>query len=102
MFHQFDKATHRCNCGRWQAGFKPKATDTCECQVCANQQKVDARGKLVLHGYLRPGHGWIIGKCFGVAALPFPETDRLEYWEKSVEGSINSSEIFTGCPMPQR
>jgi hypothetical protein len=40
------------------------------CQICEQEQKL--RGdKLVHHGYLRPGHGSIVGDCFGVYALPY-------------------------------
>jgi hypothetical protein len=51
----------------------------------------DNAGTLVLHGYTRPGHGWIIGRCYGVAAAPFPATDRLEAWELAVVNSIDAT-----------
>jgi hypothetical protein len=91
-FHLFDKASGRCECGRWAPGRKPKVSPEddgrCECQVCANHQKTDRAGKLVLHGYQRPGWGYIVGECYGVSALPFPATDRLEAWLVAVEGRI--------------
>jgi hypothetical protein len=41
-----------------------------ECQICERTQKL--RGKLlVLHGYRRPGWGWIEGECPGVGHLPY-------------------------------
>lgn len=36
------------------------------CQVCGHAQVVDeVTGKLVLHGYTRPGDGYVIGRCPG-------------------------------------
>lgn len=46
------------------------------CAVCLNQQKLRG-GTLVLHGYLRPGWGWIDGECDGT---------RYQPWEVSPEG----------------
>ena len=40
------------------------------CGVCGNVQKLKGRN-LVLHGYQRPGFGWINGKCFGVGYEPW-------------------------------
>lgn len=40
------------------------------CQICENEQIVKS-GKLVLHGYERPGHGYINGRCWGVGELPW-------------------------------
>lgn len=36
------------------------------CGICSNVQKLKGDGALVLHGYQRPGYGWIQGSCFGV------------------------------------
>ena len=35
------------------------------CGICHNIQKL-RKDELVLHGYTRPGYGWIQGSCFGV------------------------------------
>lgn len=35
------------------------------CGICHNIQKLKNK-ELVLHGYTRPGYGWIQGSCFGV------------------------------------
>lgn len=35
------------------------------CGICHNIQKLRNK-ELVLHGYTRPGYGWIQGSCFGV------------------------------------
>lgn len=40
------------------------------CQVCGNRQVVN-EGTMVLHGYLRPGHGYIEGRCPGERYAPF-------------------------------
>lgn len=81
LAHDFDRATHRCGCGRWERGFAPAKApvrDRDECQVCERVQALRADGKrLGLHGYRRPGHGWIEGRCPGVDRRPFPETDAL-------------------------
>lgn len=59
-------------------GFEPKAkkqskfrTGTCQC--CFNSQKVSkADGKLMsLHGYERPGNGYILGECRGQEQQPY-------------------------------
>lgn len=39
------------------------------CQFCGNHQVVKD-GVLVLHGYQRPGNGWIFGRCPGAALKP--------------------------------
>lgn len=40
------------------------------CQVCFKRQKT-RDGLMVLHGYQRPGHGYIVGECWGVSYPPF-------------------------------
>ena len=42
-----------------------------ECQICQNRQILSSKGMLVLHGYRRPGHGSIVGDCFGVGSPPW-------------------------------
>lgn len=39
------------------------------CQFCCNQQAIE-NGRLVLHGYTRPGDGYTLGRCAGVALKP--------------------------------
>lgn len=36
------------------------------CPVCERQQKVTPEGRMVHHGFRRPGRGHIFGDCFGV------------------------------------
>jgi hypothetical protein len=40
------------------------------CAICNNSQVV-RKGGMVVHGYQRPGHGYIIGECFGVGYAPY-------------------------------
>ena len=52
-----------------------------ECQICQRRQLLDSRGNLVLHGYQRPGHGYIVGDCFGVGHPPWEvSSDALATW----------------------
>ena len=52
-----------------------------ECQVCGRNHSVDKRGNVVLHGYKRPGHGWIQGRCFGAGHVDYTQgKDALEAW----------------------
>lgn len=48
------------------------------CPACFRVQKLDDNGGLVLHGYQRPGDGYIHGSCYGVGRKPL---------EVSVEGT---------------
>lgn len=41
------------------------------CQICEQEQKLTPDGKLVHHGYRRPGDGAIVGDCYGVHAVPY-------------------------------
>jgi len=50
------------------------------CAVCLNQQMLDARKRMVLHGYRRPGTGYITANCPGV---------KYPAWEISPEGAIH-------------
>ena len=46
------------------------------CQACFNQQKLPG-GMLSLHGYQRPGVGFIQGRCPGVGYPPYEESCEL-------------------------
>lgn len=50
---------------------------TAECQVCEGRQCLTKDGRMVHHGYRRPGYGSIEGDCYGVGHLPFPATNAL-------------------------
>lgn len=62
------------------------------CQICEQEQKL--RGdKLVHHGYLRPGHGSIVGDCFGVYAVPYEVScDLVKRYLLVVQEQIVSAE----------
>ena len=40
------------------------------CAICLNAQVV-RNGGMVLHGYQRPGHGYVVGNCFGTNEHPY-------------------------------
>ena len=91
MMHFFDKETHRCKCGRWERGFKPKTEPVrprAECQICEREQATDLSGNLGHHGYTRPGCGYIQGDCLGVGHKPYPETDALVIYLEIVRAHI--------------
>lgn len=46
-------------------------TNTGSCPACFGLYKLTDQGKMVHHGYQRPGIGYIIGDCFGVGYEPF-------------------------------
>jgi hypothetical protein len=48
------------------------------CQVCGREQVVDeTTGKLVLHGYKRPGYGSIHSECPGIGELSLNVSDKI-------------------------
>lgn len=72
---------------------------TVECQICEHRQCKDSRGKLVHHGYLRPGYGQIEGDCPGVGYLPYPETDALAWYLRVVtNGAAETITALAGLP----
>lgn len=74
------------------------------CQYCGNTQVVQD-GKLVLHGYQRPGWGTLINECPGAhhAPLEFEKvltenwlleaTERHEMWERSAERATKAVKV---------
>lgn len=79
------------------------------CPVCYGQHKLH-KGVVVLHGYLRPGDGYIRGNCPGVGWQPFelspdgtiafieghlqPDLDRSEqFLNKLLDGSITELRV---------
>jgi hypothetical protein len=60
-------------------GFAPKAKAAAAnpggtCQVCFAGQRVIKGVNITLHGYTRPGCGYIIGDCPGSKELPFEKS----------------------------
>lgn len=103
VMHSFDPATNRCRrCSRWAPGHAPKkapAANRAECQVCENVQATTKNGRLVHHGYKRPGWGCIVGDCYGAGHAPFPAHDRLEAWLVTVENARGLAlEEIAGAP----
>ena len=41
------------------------------CQICEGDFKLDAANHMVHHGYTRPGYGYNVGDCSGVAEDPY-------------------------------
>lgn len=63
------------------------------CPVCERRSKV-RDGKLVHHGYERPGHGFIEGDCFGVHRPPHELSDEtaLAYLIEVIRPQIDQTE----------
>lgn len=59
--------------------------NTGTCGACESNVKRDGRGRMVHHGYERPGYGYIVGDCVGVGLLPF---------ELSPEGAVEVEKIM--------
>lgn len=56
------------------------AGETGTCQICERKLKVPG-GKISLHGYNRPGHGYIQGRCPGSGELPWEvSSDALRHF----------------------
>lgn len=53
-----------------EAPAKEKPLNAGHCCHCGGVFKLK-RGLMVLHGYERPGHGWINGSCSGVGTVPY-------------------------------
>ena len=75
-----------------------------ECQICQRRHILDSRGNLVLHGYQRPGHGYIVGDCFGVGHPPWEvSSDALAMWierlkaqsEQAAKDAVKVSKLTT-------
>ncbi len=50
-----------------------KTENTGTCQICERACKLP-NGRVSLHGYKRPGTGWITGNCRGSHELPFEQS----------------------------
>lgn len=62
------------------------------CPVCNGRQKVIG-GKLVHHGYQRPGHGHIKGDCFSVGRVPHEvSSETAEAYRSYMEACLVSIE----------
>jgi hypothetical protein len=63
----------------------PKNLGTCPC--CFRNQKTLKGARMVHHGYNRPGHGYIVGDCFGV---------KYPRFEDSCEGTVAYRDCLQG------
>lgn len=64
------------------------------CPVCESDIKV-RDGLLVHHGYKRPGHGYIVGDCFGVHRPPHELSDATaRAWRDGVAGMLAAKEGY--------
>jgi hypothetical protein len=68
-----------------------RAAITSECQICEGQFCTKG-GRMVHHGYQRPGDGAIHGDCYGVGHIPFPAVDALCQWRECLETWIGHLE----------
>ena len=63
------------------------------CSVCTSTQKL-RNGRLVLHGYQRPGWGVIEGRCHGVAFPPYElSTEGTVSYQDSVKRQLPRAEM---------
>jgi hypothetical protein len=73
--------------------MKPEKTGTVrryvgECQICEGQFKVQD-GRVVLHGYKRPGHGYIVGECMGRNEAPYElSCEAIPPWLRACESNM--------------
>lgn len=59
-------------------------TNTGTCQICARNCKLP-KGKISLHGYNRPGHGSINGRCYGAGFEAYEVScERLRWFVSDV------------------
>jgi hypothetical protein len=67
------------------------------CAVCERAIRVRT-GKIVHHGFLRPGRGHIVGDCFGVGAPPYEVSPAgtLTYLGQIVHPRLRTTEEFLG------
>lgn len=63
------------------------------CQICERAQAMSAKGTMVLHGYERPGWGFVLGRCYGVGYLPWEVScDRLGEWIDQLRNILQSNQ----------
>lgn len=62
------------------------------CQFCGGSQVVD-NGVIVLHGYKRPGHGWVYGRCPAVGEKPLNVDKTItERWARDTQLAYETAE----------
>lgn len=64
-----------------------------ECQICERKQCIAKDRTMVLHGYTRPGYGFIQGSCFGVGHLDYTKsTSALVLYLASLKSMLVNAE----------
>lgn len=77
---------------RSELAAKKAAQVTGECQICEGTF-CTKKGLIVLHGYKRPGTGYIHGHCFGMNHVPYAKgTDALVVYLERLKASVVSNE----------
>lgn len=62
------------------------------CQICEGDQKL-LDGRMVHHGYRRPGHGHIVGDCPGVGEVPYEVScDLIKSYKAGLENFLAEQE----------
>jgi len=75
-----------------QLGVKPAAkvesgSPTGTCQCCFGTFKAPKSVTLSLHGYERPGNGYIVGRCRGEGHVPFEVScEQTKIWLQELKG----------------
>ena len=73
--------------------FALSRENVAECQICSRVQKLTPGKKMVHHGYNRPGHGYIVGDCFGVGYQPYElGHDALDDYLPQLERMLDTNE----------
>lgn len=72
-------------------GAKRTRENTGTCAACFGNHKMDVRGGIVLHGYQRPGIGYVVGDCYCVGYKPL---------ELSVDGAVAFQKAI-GAALPK-
>jgi hypothetical protein len=82
--------------GRMPGNTKPKESKnpTGTCQICQREIcLMPGDGTIFLHGYQRPGDGFVVGKCEGAKYLPYEQScDRAKELKSQYEKGLTSSE----------
>ncbi|WNM70222.1 hypothetical protein [Myxococcus phage Mx1] len=84
--------------GDYEPATKPEPQNpTGTCQCCFNAQKV-VKGHISLHGYTRPGWGFINGRCRGSGYKPFEVTcEQTKVFKGELEAAKVNAENRKGA-----
>lgn len=84
-----DQVNKKLGVGEIEEAVPRTRENTGSCPVCFQNIKLRS-GKIVLHGYQRPGHGQVVGNCFGMGYEPYERSDRgmKDYLKKELEPAL--------------